>query len=144
MRWLLVAALVAAGCDAAQAPFARARALEKLDEAIGGPNAQARVGDFLLENDQIRAVVEKGGTSYAPADVGGTLLDIDLVRPQAEFHGGNGLDQLGQIAPIENLFTAHATFVENVRITRSKDGAEVTAAAEAAPAFKILLALNLL
>jgi hypothetical protein len=141
---LAAATLLVAGCDNTQAPFARARAIDKLDDAIGGPNAQARVGDFLLENDQIRAVVEKGGKSYAPADVGGTLLDIDLVRSEPQFRGGNGLDQLGQIAPIENLFTAHATFAENVRITRSSQGAEVTAAAEAEPAFRILLALNLL
>jgi hypothetical protein len=137
-------ALALAGCQGDDAPFARVSAIGSLDQAIGGPSAAAREGDFLLENDQIRAVVEKGEQSYLPTDVGGTLIDIDLQRPQREWRSGRGLDQLGQIAPMANLSVAKATDKTSVRITHAADAAEVTVAAEAAPVFRILLALTLL
>lgn len=135
---------LAAGCTSGEKQFARAMVLESLDQAIGGPTANARVGDLLLENDQIRVIIEQGGTSYHPADVGGTIIDIDLRRPEAEFRAGNGLDQLGQIAPIANLQIAQATFPANVRVTGSANGAEVTTAIHADPVYRILDALTLL
>jgi hypothetical protein len=142
--WLVLVPVIAASCQHADAPFTRVSRLTSLDEAIGGPNGQARVGDFLIENDQIRAVVEQGETSYLPTDVGGSLIDLDLQRPQGALRSGRGLDQLGQIAPIANLAVAHADDPKHVRITRSKNGVEVTVATAAQPVFKILRALSLL
>lgn len=138
------ALLTAAGCSDSRAEFARAIEITSLDQAIGGPTANARVGDFLLENDQIRVVIEQGGVSYHPADVGGSIIDIDLQRPEARFRAGRGLDHLGQIAPIANLMMAQATRTPNVRITGSADGAEVTTAIDADPVYRILVALTLL
>jgi hypothetical protein len=141
---LLAALALLAACPASDAPFARGKRLESLDQAPGGQNGQARVGDFLLENDQVRAVIEQGGISVLPTDVGGTLIDLDLNRPQGLLRSGRGLDQLGQIAPIANLNVAHATTSTAVRLTRNARGAEVTVAAESDVVFKILTALALL
>ena len=60
--WLAALAWVGpvAGCTES-APHARAQRIGALDEAIGGPHAIGRVGDFLLENDQIRLVISKPG-----------------------------------------------------------------------------------
>ena len=137
---------LAIGCSQSSDPYARAIQLESLDQAIGGPTANARVGDFLLENDKIRAIIEQGAVSYHPADAGGSIIDIDLQRPEGEFRGGMGLDQLGQIAPIANLMMAQANSTANVRITQSlNDGAaEVTTAIGAEPVYRILVALTLL
>ena len=47
-------------------PRSRAQWIGKLDQAIGGPHAIGRVGDFILENDQVRFVIaDTGGTSLA-------------------------------------------------------------------------------
>lgn len=131
-------------CQGGDAPYARAVVIESLDRAIGGPTANARAGDYLLENDQIKVVIEQGKISHHPADVGGTLIDMDLNRPEQGFRRGNGLDQLGQIASIANLSTSQAKAAPHVRITRSRDGAEVTTSTDAEPIFRILLALTLL
>lgn len=139
-----LAGVALGGCQGSSKPFAEAMEIESLDQAIGGPTANARVGDMLLRNDQMRVVIEQGDISYHPTDVGGSIIDMDLERPEREFRGGNGLDQLGQITPIANLSVAQATLKPNVRITGSLDGAEVTTAFGAEPAFKILIALTLL
>jgi hypothetical protein len=143
------ALLTITACRGSQAtqeaqPFARVSTITSLDHAIGGPSASARVGDFLLENDQIRAVIEQGGTSFLPSSVGGALVDVDLQRPEQIFRGGNGLDQLGQITPIANLSVASTSLPPQVRITNSPQGAEVTAATDAGPILRTLLALSIL
>jgi hypothetical protein len=135
------AALV--GCDA-DTPTTRAYQIETLDEAIGGPTASGRIGDFVLTNGEIVAVIEGGRRSRLFLDGGGTLIDADLVRPQREYRAGRGLDQLGQIAPVANLFVASALEEPQVRITQSSSGAEVTAAATGGPAQNILIVLGLL
>jgi hypothetical protein len=137
-------AAAVSSCQPASEPFARALRIESLDQAIGGPTANARVGDFLLENDQIRAVVEQGGRSKLPLDVGGSLIDLDLVRPEERFRGGKGLDQLGQIVPVANLYLGRALGDRSARITSPDGVAEITVSAEAAPVQKILAALGLL
>lgn len=145
LRWLLLAAACApVGSCKRQDSFARAVQLTSLDQAVGGPVAGARVGDYLLENDQVRLVIEQGGSSKLPLDLGGSLIDADLRRPEALFRGGRGLDQLGQIAPVVNLFIAGAKNEKASRITRSEKGAEVTVSAEAVPMQKVLSAIGLL
>ena len=88
----LLAATLALSCGADETPFARARVIESLDQAGGGPRGGARVGDFLLENDQLRAVIEQGHVSYLPTDVGGTLIDLDLVRTRRDLRAGANLN----------------------------------------------------
>ena len=132
------------GCQASDKPFAEASIIESLDQAIGGPTANAQVGDFLLRNDKMRVVIEQGQVSFHPTDVGGSIIDMDIERHEREFRHGNGLDQLGQISPMANLSIAQAELKPNVRITRSKNGAEVTTAAEGGPTFEILKALTIL
>ena len=59
-------ALAGVGCQSGDETYARAMLIESLDQAIGGPKASAREGDFLLENDEIRVVVEQGSPSRLP------------------------------------------------------------------------------
>jgi hypothetical protein len=103
--WLLAALL--AGCSGDK-EYAKAYVIESLDQAIGGPKASAREGDLMLENDQIRVVVEQGGPSRLPLGKGGSIADIDLNRYQQEFRSGQGLDQVGQFVPVANLYQAGA------------------------------------
>jgi len=129
-------------CDA-DAPDPFALQITSLDQAIGGPVANARVGDFLLQNDKIKVVIEGGRVSHLPLDVGGSIIDMDLVRSDSKYRGGKGLDQLGQIMTVGNLNTPRATDPSQVRITKSPGVAQVTAAAEGDGLIKLVNAVNL-
>lgn len=144
MRRAALVLLALAACKAETPRFARATKIESLDRAIGGPAAAAKTGDYLLENDRIRAVIEQGIDSRVPLGFGGSIVDLDLQRSERELSAGQGLDQLEQIAPTANLYVTGAASGPDVRITTSADGAEVTAAAEAAPIQKVLAAFNIL
>ena len=102
----VVAVVALAGCGDPP-PHARAQRIGALDEAIGGPHAIGRVGDFLLENDQIRLVIADTGvdpkdpskSTYGRVNTtfGGTLVDADLRRPGGGSAHGN--DQLAELLP---------------------------------------------
>ncbi len=97
---ILVVALGA--CQDAE-PFSRAFRATSPDQLIGGDVAMARVGDFILENDRIRIAVLDKESSPAPGVFGGTLVDADLQRPQAQYRNGVGRDQLAEVIPVVNL-----------------------------------------
>jgi hypothetical protein len=100
----LIAMLLAqlgTGCSSAE-PRARAKQITSRAELIGGPGALGEVGDFLLENDRIRVIIQGAGFSRGFGVYGGGLIDADLQRPvgpggQA---GGHGRDQFGELFPI--------------------------------------------
>jgi hypothetical protein len=124
---------VLGGCGKA-APHARAQRIGALDEAVGGPHAIGRIGDFLLENDQIRLVIADTGVD--PRDparstlgrvnttFGGTLVDADLRRVGGDH--GRGNDQLAELLPGFVFAVINPT---SVTVTRDGDDggpAEVT------------------
>ncbi|HEY5936073.1 MAG TPA: CehA/McbA family metallohydrolase [Kofleriaceae bacterium] len=124
MRALSLLALLAACGD--PAPRARAERIGALEDAIGGPHAIGRVGDFLLENDQIRLVISDTGVSSDPSKTtmgrvnttyGGSLVDADLRR--AGGGNGKGNDQLAELLP-GMLFTV----IDPTQITINKDGSD--------------------
>jgi hypothetical protein len=147
----LVLALVAAlltTCTGGAAPHARAQRIGKLEEAIGGPHAIGRVGDFLLENDQVRFVVADTGVSTDPSKstygrvnitFGGTLVDADLQRVGGD---GKGNDQLAELLP-GFVFTV----IDPTDVSVTKDGsdggpAEVTVKGTGGDLFQMVALLN--
>ncbi|MCD6499534.1 MAG: hypothetical protein J7M25_14670 [Deltaproteobacteria bacterium] len=72
-------------------------------QLIGGLAALAEVGDFILENDEIRVAILQPGNSVGPGIFGGSLIDADLKRPQAKYQGGHGMDQFSEFFPSLNL-----------------------------------------
>jgi len=119
----LVAVLMASGfgCQDAE-PFARAFRATSPDQLIGGDVAMARVGDFILENDRIRVAVLDKESSPAPGVFGGTLVDADLQRPQAQFRNGVGRDQLAEVIPVVNLLWPRPGEGEVTIINDGSDG----------------------
>jgi hypothetical protein len=125
---LALAAL--AGCSDA-APHAHAQRIGALDEAIGGPHAIGRIGDFLLENDQIRLVIadtgvdarDPGKSTYGRVNTtfGGTLVDADLRRPGGD--GARGNDQLAELLP-GFVFSV----INPTRVAVTRDGSDGRAA----------------
>jgi hypothetical protein len=65
------AGVIRAGSDAAPA-------------LIDGIGAEARAGDIKLWNDRVQFVVQGAYRSHGWVDVGGTIIDADLVRPEGE------------------------------------------------------------
>ena len=80
----------------------RAYRITQRSELIGGPRALGEIGDFMLENDQIRVVIQDQGFSRGFGVFGGSLIDADLVRPSArsgDSSGGEGKDLFGEMFP---------------------------------------------
>ncbi len=93
---LAMLALALVACDAG--PRARAQRIAAQSELIGGPKALGQLGDYLLENDQIRLVIDDADSGRANSPFGGKIIDADLQRVGA--HGDRpGNDQLAEVLP---------------------------------------------
>lgn len=97
-------------------PRAVAKRIEDPADLIGGTLAIGRVGDYLIANDKVRAIVRAPGREMSLALLyGGNIIDADLVRPAGE----PGHDDFGAMIPLINLsLTAN---VENIEVVN--DGA---------------------
>lgn len=118
-RAAVLTLLVAAACNEAPSPYARAFQATNRTQLIGGVAAVADVGDFVLENDQVRVVILGGHGSPGPGIYGGSLADADLQRHQQRFRGGNGLDAFSELFPMVNLATPNP---ESTEVTIAADG----------------------
>lgn len=100
---------------------ARVKQIENENELIGGPAAFGRVGDWLLENDRIRAIVQRPEADQMQLGTyGGNLIDADVRRPMGE----PGNDRVGMIIPYFNV----ATTSRPDRVVVVNDGADGGAA----------------
>ena len=118
---LLAALFVLSGCSSGDG--ATAYRIESPDQLIGGPAADAWVGDLLLENSKIRAAVlsercendpETGTICSTPGPglFGGTLADIDLNRGNSGEGAGGGEDRFTEIFGTMNMDISEAHRVE--------------------------------
>ena len=79
------------------APRAAAMRVSEAGQLIGGPKALGQIGDYLLENDQIRVIIENTGVGRSSTPFGGSLIDADLRRPAGS--GSRGNDEMGELLP---------------------------------------------
>jgi hypothetical protein len=100
---LLLLGVGGTACRPEAATWAEAYKIENLSQAIGGPKALARPGDFILQNDQIRLAILSARPSMGPHTSGGSLIDADLQRNDPRYSQGRGLDQLAEVFPTVNL-----------------------------------------
>jgi hypothetical protein len=107
-------------------PWASAKQIEGLDEAVGGPKASARVGDWLLENDQVRLAILDARYSLGPSPYGGTLADADLRRTDPAYQGGHGRDALAEVFSTVNMNLIQADTAGQVTVVN--DGSDGNAA----------------
>lgn len=68
--------------------------------AIGGPDAAARAGDFLLKNSKVRFIIQDEGPSRSWVPYGGSIIDADVLRE------GEGYDMIDEISPITGFIKA--------------------------------------
>lgn len=111
---LAVAAIAGASCSSGsgggnvgeRSPFARAYPISDRNQLIGGKVAIANIGDFILENDQVRLAILGALESYGPNLYGGALVDAELQRPDGSSSAGRGQDELVEVFPIIDLKVA--------------------------------------
>src|SRR4051812_45985975 len=82
--------LAATGLFSSVGTGAHAAKITDAAQLIGGEMAHGQLGDFLIENDNIRAVVQDARRVLGPNPYGGTIIDADLKRAV----GQSGHDQM--------------------------------------------------
>lgn len=115
-----------AGCDSAPEPLSAARQVKNRSDLVGGVRALGDLGDFLIENDKVRVVIQGPGFSRGFGVYGGSLIDADLRRPDdkgTDHRKGTGLDTFGELFP---AFFLQAVAVDEVFI--DADGSDGGAA----------------
>lgn len=137
------AALAWAGCSDARGT-ASARKVESRIQLIGGDRALGDVGDYLLENERVRAVIQGPGFSRGFGVYGGSLIDADLRRPDEVGTSGRaaGNDQFGELFP---AFFVQAVNVNRVAIENdgsNGEAARVVASGEAGDFLELAALLN--
>lgn len=76
-----LAALVVAGTACQSRPRAFAGRIADRSAIVGGQRSLGDVGDYVLHNGRIRAVVQNVGYSRGFGVFGGSLIDLDIERP---------------------------------------------------------------
>ncbi len=113
----------------------RAKQIENSFELIGGPVSMANVGDFLLENDQIRVAILGARHSPGPGVFGGSLVDADLRRGDVRFAEAQGRDRFAETFPIANLLVPDPETTEVTVINDGSGGEEARVRVEGEGAF---------
>ncbi|MGN6109839.1 MAG: carboxypeptidase regulatory-like domain-containing protein, partial [Kofleriaceae bacterium] len=139
-RLAAIAAVIASGCTGSAPPFANAQRIGALSDAVGGPHAIGQIGDFLLENDQIRLVIADKGPGRVNTTFGGTLVDADLRRPGGG--AGRGNDQLAELLPGFVFTVIDATNVEILRDGSDGGPAEVRVTGTGGDLLQMVALLN--
>lgn len=129
----LLAALTAACDESATAPYARAYRITERSGLVGGPKELGNIGDYAIENDRIRVVVNGRPNDQVPGGInrwGGAIADADIRRPDRDArpgdrsHRGRGEDRLIEIMPALDVRIAGTPW-------RAEDGRPVREDADA-------------
>ena len=112
---LMTIVFITASLGACQTPeqSASARRVKSRLDLIGGPSALGEIGDYILENNRIRIVIQDKGYSRGFGIYGGGVIDADRVRPIDEPTPGSakGRDQFGELFPVAFLQAMEPTEV---------------------------------
>ena len=102
---------------------ADARRVTTRTDLVGGPGALGELGDIVLENGEIKVIIQDKGFSRGFGVYGGGIIDADLVRPTSPGNsdGANGRDSFGELFPVYFLQALNPQEVEV--LPNSEDGA---------------------
>ncbi|MBK8014880.1 MAG: CehA/McbA family metallohydrolase [Deltaproteobacteria bacterium] len=118
IRVLMAALIAVAGvaCSSRDDTRVIAKRITARSELIGGPGALGEVGDFILENEEIRVIIQNTGYSRGFGIYGGSLIDADLQRPitAGDSAGGRGRDNFAELFPALFLKALRPTSIEAV------------------------------
>jgi hypothetical protein len=115
--------LVASGLFSQTGSGASAAVIASRTQLIGGETPSGSIGDVLLRNDQLRAIIQKPGRNVGPEPFGGALIDADRTRPAGE----PGHDQIGKLGMIYGFGRAPDFETLEILSDGSKGGPAVVA-----------------
>jgi len=69
-------------CDEPNLSDSIAHKINSESDLIGGPNAESRIGDYILDNGTVRFVLQRPGSATGWGVHGGSLVDIDSYDDQ--------------------------------------------------------------
>lgn len=92
---------------------ARVRRIASAADALGGPLAIGRAGDYALENDEVVFIVNQLGRGVGFAEGGGNIVDAADARTRR--------DELGQVFTYFGLFPRQAVYT-SLKVGNEKDG----------------------
>lgn len=117
---------MATACEQETPNLLRAKRAESRYELVGGPVAYADVGDFVLENDKLRAAILDTNRSFGPGLFGGSLVDLDIRRKDGRFPEGSGRDRFAEVFPLANLLTPAPLDSQITVVADGSNGKEAT------------------
>ena len=99
---LIIAMSLCLSCSERIEQPADARRVTTRTDLVGGPSALGELGDIVLENGEIKVIIQDKGFSRGFGVYGGGIIDADLVRPTAPGNsdGANGRDSFGELFPV--------------------------------------------
>lgn len=109
--------------------YVHAAVITTQDQTTGGPSGQGRPGDYVLENDYARFVVQSGDGGRVFGLFGGSLLDGDVRRDSLD----DGNDQLMETFSLVDFYVSDATRVEVIEDGSSQTRAVVRVTGHAVP-----------
>jgi hypothetical protein len=112
-----------------------AKQIENRGELVGGPVAMADIGDFLLQNDQIRVNILGAKDSPGPGVFGGSVVDIDIRRDRLGFGDGQGHDRFAEMFPVANLLVPNPKATEVTVLSDGSNGKEAAIRVEGEGAY---------
>lgn len=75
------------GSGSGQAPLAQAREARDDTDLLSGPLARSREGDYVLENDLLRVIIQQPGRNWLGVGTyGGNIIDASAVAPEGGFN----------------------------------------------------------
>ena len=105
---LLAVGLAAiAGCyEGENFEQAKAYKIDSRSQLIGGEKAHGNLGDYMLENDKIRVILNAHPTDASVNKYGGSIIDADIVRFENNFDPTEeGYDRFLQLTPVFDVKT---------------------------------------
>lgn len=122
---LALSSLTLFSCKNEDAGRATAQRVTDRTQLVGGPTALGDIGDYVLENDQIKVVVQDLTYNRGSGLFGGSLIDADLKRYDSKGtpFGGTGRDTFGELFPVFFL-----EMIDPQQITVVNDGTDGKAA----------------
>lgn len=123
---------------------ADARRVTTRQDLVGGPSALGELGDFVLENDRVKMIIQDKGYSRGFGVYGGGLIDADRKRPVAPgtSDGGQGRDSFGELFPIYFLQALNPQDVQAFPPSASDPDARVVVTGDGGEFLSITKVLN--
>ena len=79
---------------------------------FGGAAAEGALGDIKIYNDRVQFIIEAAGESQNYVEYGGSLVDLDIVRPEGQL-GQDLIDDASTMVGLGRMFDADTVTVLN-------------------------------